>query len=190
MLFNGMNSKVDRTVVEGASHLNNKSGPWWKDRGLRTLNFLIFIPLMSEYVQGYDASLINNVQQLPVWQKGMTAPSTSDGCPFLLRHFTEFHHPTGSLLGILSASYWVGNVLGVFFITPLSDRWGRRLAMFFGSIVAIIGTALCTGAIDGQAKSLLYSAQALTFSCSGNVHCRTFAAWYRWSCGWRNWASE
>jgi hypothetical protein len=25
---------------------------------------------MSEYVQGYDASLINNVQQLPVWQKG------------------------------------------------------------------------------------------------------------------------
>lgn len=59
MLFTGMNSKVDRTVVEGASHLNNKVGSWWKDPGLRTLNFLIFIPLMSEYVQGYDASLIN-----------------------------------------------------------------------------------------------------------------------------------
>jgi len=78
MLVNGMNAKVDRTVVEGASHLNNKSGPWWKDRGLRTLNFLIFIPLMSEYVQGYDASLINNVQQLPVWQKGMSALDTED----------------------------------------------------------------------------------------------------------------
>jgi len=25
---------------------------------------------MSEYVPGYDASLINNVQQLPIWQKG------------------------------------------------------------------------------------------------------------------------
>ena len=62
--------KVDRKVVAQISHLNNKSGHWWNDRGLRTLNFLIFIPLMSEYVQGYDASLINNVQQLPVWQKG------------------------------------------------------------------------------------------------------------------------
>jgi hypothetical protein len=58
---------VDATVVAG---LSNKQGPWWKDRGLRTLNFLIFIPLMSEYVQGYDASLINNVQNLAVWQKG------------------------------------------------------------------------------------------------------------------------
>lgn len=71
MLLTGMNSKVDRGVVAGASHLNNKTGPWWKDRGLRTLNFLIFIPLMSEYVQGYDASLINNVQQLASWQKGV-----------------------------------------------------------------------------------------------------------------------
>lgn len=63
-------AKVDHEVVASASHLNNKVGPWWKDRGLRSLNFLIFIPLMSEYVPGYDASLINNVQQLPIWQKG------------------------------------------------------------------------------------------------------------------------
>lgn len=63
---------------------------------------------------------------------------------------TEFHYPKGSLLGILSASYWVGNVLGVLFITPLSDRFGRRMAMFFGSVVAILGTGLCTGAINGM----------------------------------------
>jgi MFS family permease len=50
----------------------------------------------------------------------------------------------------MSASYWVGNVLGVFFITPLSDRFGRRMAMFFGSVVAVIGTALCTGAVEGE----------------------------------------
>lgn len=64
-------AKVDASVVAGASRLTNKQGPWWNDRGLRTLNFLIFIPLMSEYVQGYDSSLINNVQQLTSWQKGM-----------------------------------------------------------------------------------------------------------------------
>jgi hypothetical protein len=70
MLFT-KSAKVDRSVVAEASHLNNKHGPWWNDHGLRALNFLILVPLMSEYIQGYDSSLINNVQQLPVWQKGV-----------------------------------------------------------------------------------------------------------------------
>ncbi|KAG4031583.1 hypothetical protein MFRU_009g03440 [Monilinia fructicola] len=129
MMFPTKAPRVDRDVLASSSRLTNKHGPWWHDRGLLKLNILIMIPLMSEYVQGYDASLINNVQQLKIWQK-------------------EFHYPKGSLLGILSASYWVGNVLGVLFITPLSDRFGRRMAMFFGSVVAILGTGLCTGAIN------------------------------------------
>lgn len=61
---------VDRKVVAQTSHLNNKTGHWWNDAGLRSLNFLLVVPLMSEYVQGYDASLINNVQELPSWQDG------------------------------------------------------------------------------------------------------------------------
>ncbi|KAH6661707.1 hypothetical protein B0J14DRAFT_333953 [Halenospora varia] len=79
---------VDRAVLVEHTLLNNKKGHWWNDKGLRTLNFLLFVPLRSEYVQGFDASLINNVQQLPIWQK-------------------EFHHPDGSLLGVIGASYWV-----------------------------------------------------------------------------------
>lgn len=63
--------RVDRDVLAFSSHLTNKRGPWWHDRGLLKLNLLIMIPLMSEYVQGYDASLINNVQQLKSWQSGM-----------------------------------------------------------------------------------------------------------------------
>jgi hypothetical protein len=62
--------KVNAQILSSSSPLTNKRGHWWNDRGLRTLNFLIFIPLMSEYVQGYDASLINNVQQLKSWQTG------------------------------------------------------------------------------------------------------------------------
>jgi MFS family permease len=56
----------------------------------------------------------------------------------------------------------VGNVIGVFFITPLSDIFGRRWAMFFGSIVAIIGTALCTGANSGMPNHRWSSFQLLT----------------------------
>lgn len=48
----------------------------------------------------------------------------------------------------MSASYWVGNVLGVVFISFLSDRWGRRLAMFFGSLICVVGTALTTAAMN------------------------------------------
>lgn len=124
------NARTNRNVLAATTPLNNKRGHWWNDRGLRTLNILLFVPLMSEYVQGYDASLINNVQQLKVWQN-------------------EFHHPHGSLLGILSASYWVGNVLGVCLIAFLSDRFGRRVAMFVGSLICIVGTALCTGSVNG-----------------------------------------
>lgn len=123
------NAQSDRQALAATTPLDNKTGHWWRDRGLLKLNLLLFIPLMSEYVQGYDASLINNVQQLKTWQN-------------------EFHHPKGSLLGILSASYWIGNILGVFFITAFSDGWGRRTAMFLGSTICILGTALVTGAVN------------------------------------------
>lgn len=64
------NAQSDRQALAATTPLDNKTGHWWRDRGLLKLNLLLFIPLMSEYVQGYDASLINNVQQLKTWQNG------------------------------------------------------------------------------------------------------------------------
>lgn len=43
-------------------------------------------------------------------------------------------------------------MLGVFIITPLSDMYGRRMAIFAGSIIAVIGSGLCTGAINGKTR--------------------------------------
>ncbi|KAF2086464.1 hypothetical protein K490DRAFT_57759 [Saccharata proteae CBS 121410] len=127
-------TQVERDALAATTRLNNKRDHWWRDRGLRTLNILFTIPLMSEYVQGYDASLKNNVQELSVWQD-------------------EFHHPKGSLLGILSASYWIVNILVVVSISFLSDRFGRRVAMIMGSMTCIIGTAFITGAVNGTSNS-------------------------------------
>lgn len=39
-------------------------------------------------------------------------------------------------------------MLGVVLITPISDRLGRRAAMFVGSMIALLGTALVTGAVN------------------------------------------
>ena len=63
-------SDVNRKALEETTPLNNKTVPWYKDAGLRKLNFMLFFLLLSEFTQGYDSSLINNVQQLKVWQTG------------------------------------------------------------------------------------------------------------------------
>ena len=42
--------------------------------------------------------------------------------------------------------YWVGNVDGVVFIASISDRFGRKISMFIGSVICLIGVGLSTGA--------------------------------------------
>lgn len=66
--------RVDRRALENTTLASNKQGPWWKDAGLCKLNSMLFFLMFSEFTQGYDASLINNVQQLKVWQNGMPYP--------------------------------------------------------------------------------------------------------------------
>ncbi|KAH8811137.1 sugar transporter [Xylogone sp. PMI_703] len=132
MLWKAQQSSINRHALETTTPSDNKSKPWYRDSGLRPLNFGLFFLLFSEFTQGYDASLINNVQQLTRWQK-------------------DFHHPGGSLLGLLSASYWVGNVIGVVFIAWVSDHFGRRVSMVFGSIQCLIGCAICTASVSTAA---------------------------------------
>lgn len=70
-------------------------------------------------------------------KKGLTGSVNSD-----------FGHPSGSRLGALSAAYWIGNVVGVVFIAGISDRFGRRISLLFGSTLCIIGVAICTAIIN------------------------------------------
>ncbi|GLA70775.1 hypothetical protein AtubIFM55763_000949 [Aspergillus tubingensis] len=99
---------IDRRALEDTTVVSNKHGPWWKDTGLRKLNLMLFFLMFSEFTQGYDASLINNVQELSVWQEG--------------------------------------NIVGVVFISFISDRLGRRYCLFFGAILCLAGTGMATGA--------------------------------------------
>jgi hypothetical protein len=43
---------------------------WIHDKGLRTLYFLLVIPLLSSSYQGFDGMIMNGLQLLPPWQKG------------------------------------------------------------------------------------------------------------------------
>lgn len=48
----------------------------------------------------------------------------------------------------MSASYWIGNILGVILIPLVADRLGRRIAIAIGSCLCIVGAAICTATVN------------------------------------------
>ncbi|KAK1579341.1 MFS hexose transporter [Colletotrichum navitas] len=118
-----MNSD-DRHALESTTPTTTKTVSWLKDPGLRPLNFGLFFLLFGDVAHGFDGSLINNLQQINQWQE-------------------DFDHPQKSILGALSASYWVGNILGVVLIPLVADRFGRRFAIAVGSFLCVGGAAIC-----------------------------------------------
>jgi MFS family permease len=62
------------------------------------------------------------------------------------RWHTDMKVPkTGGLLGIVTAIYTIGNIVGSFVAGPAGDRWGRRAGMFISAVIVIVGAVvLCT----------------------------------------------
>ncbi|CAI6342573.1 unnamed protein product [Periconia digitata] len=117
---------VSATVVEPLpeapqSLLDTKR--WWRHPNLRALNLWLLIPLLSIFSQGFDGSMMNGLQSVTYWRN-------------------YFGAPTGSTLGIFNAAYPLGGIVGVFFVTPVADRWGRRAGLALGAIVSILGAVL------------------------------------------------
>lgn len=59
-----------------------------------------------------------------------------------------FGTPTGATLGIFNAAYPLGGIVGVFLISPVADRYGRRVGIAVGSGLCCIGAALQGGAMN------------------------------------------
>lgn len=179
-MFAKRQDNADRRALEATTPQSNKVGPWWHDKGLRKLNILLFFPLLSEYTQGYDASIINNVQQLKRWQTGVYSPAMSL-IAYTDMQFPDFNHPHGQILGLMSAAYWVGNIVGVVFISSISERLGRRHSMMFGALLCILGTALATASVN-RVSHHLKSWPSTNSAHRGNVYCGQICSWSRWGC--------
>lgn len=54
--------------------------------------------------------------------------------------------PTSSDVGLITAIIFVGGFVGAFFASPLADRYGRRPALAFGSLLCVVGAALQSAA--------------------------------------------
>lgn len=98
-------------------------GHWWKNRGLILLNLALLIPLMTSVVNGLDSSLVNGLQILPEWQE-------------------YFGYPEGKIKGVINSAQFLGNLAGLPFSPFFSDWFGRRAALFIGSIVMLAGVAV------------------------------------------------
>lgn len=70
---------------------------------------------------------MNGLQTLPQW-----------------RNF--FDNPSAPILGTINAVYPVGKICGLFPCTWLADRYGRKIPMYAGFAIMLLGAALQGGA--------------------------------------------
>lgn len=106
--------------------------PWYRKPNLRRL-YLFLVPccLAVEATGGFDASMMNGLQSLKYWQEA-------------------FNHPKGATLGILTASYSMGAISALPFVSILSDHVGRRWSIIFGSLVMIVGAILQCFSVNSE----------------------------------------
>lgn len=90
---------------------------------------------------------MNGLQAVPTW----------DACEYYFKRLVfrprahtapVFGHPRSTILGLLSALYSLGSICSLPFVPFVTDRYGRRFAIIFGSIIMVIGSALQTASQD------------------------------------------
>lgn len=101
--------------------------PWYKNPRLIKLNTWILLLLITSTANGYDGSMVNGLQSLPIWE-------------------TDFNNPTGTKLGLLGAIQNIGSLCTVPIAPYFSDGIGRKKTLAFGAALMVIGAILQTAA--------------------------------------------
>ncbi|RDX55288.1 hexose transporter [Lentinus brumalis] len=118
----------DDTLV--GRYVQEDKVPWYRKRNLRLLYLLMFPTCIGiEMTSGFDSSMMNGLQAVPTWD-------------------AFFGHPRSTILGLLSALYSLGSICSLPFVPYVTDKWGRKFAIAFGSVIMIIGAALQTSSQD------------------------------------------
>ncbi|KAJ5716578.1 Sugar transporter [Penicillium malachiteum] len=107
--------------------LPENAPPWYKQRHLLRLNFIIVSLVMYSSANGYDGSLMNGLEDLDQWQAFMNTPS-------------------GAWLGWINAIYWLGCGVGYPSASWIANKYGRKPGVFVGYCFLALGTSLQTAA--------------------------------------------
>ncbi|KAH7353164.1 hexose transport-related protein [Pyrenochaeta sp. MPI-SDFR-AT-0127] len=120
--------------------LNNTHPQWWKDPGLRKLNFLIFTCYIGAKANGYVSSLISSLIANPRWIEDLNGLSNIN------------------TLGLVVAAHPLGCIAAFFPAPWLSDRFGRRAGIMFGNIGmtgGVLGQIFCSTSVQFLGMRLL-----------------------------------
>jgi MFS family permease len=108
---------------------NNTHPQWWKDPGMRKLNFLLLSCYMGAMANGYISSLINNLIANP-------------------RYFQDIEGLSNTkLVGLVTAAQSMGCIAAFFPAPWFADKYGRRMGIIAGNIgmvAGITGQIFCT----------------------------------------------
>ncbi|GAA6016598.1 hypothetical protein JCM11491_006009 [Sporobolomyces phaffii] len=102
---------------------NNTHKTWWKDPGLRKNFLAATVCYFGSFALGYDGSYLNTCQSLPTWQR-------------------YFDHPTGTRLGLFSASAYLPSLVLLPLFSISCDKLGRRISASIGAILVIAGAII------------------------------------------------
>ena len=107
---------------------------WWKKRNLRLMYVWLFCCCMGvEITSGFDSQLIGTLQFSVPFNKYF-----GDG--YLDKDGEHSINP--KIIGFMSACYQLGSILAVPIAPWLNQRYGRRMAIFVGSVIMVVGAIL------------------------------------------------
>src|ERR1700709_373640 len=103
----------------------------------------------------------------------------------ILPSYTDYFHLNAATTGLNTGSVFIGGFIGPIFSGVLSDRLGRRPAIFWGCVVTLIGIVLQTAAQNIAmfviARILLGLGSALSGVAAGVYLSETFPSrWRAW----------
>ncbi|KAH8898091.1 MFS general substrate transporter [Thozetella sp. PMI_491] len=101
----------------------NRQVRWWKDPGLRKLDFLLLSTFLGSMANGYNISLIAGLEAIPRW----------------FRDFEDLSDK--NTLGRLIAANAFGGLLSFFAAPWIADKLGRRWGIILSNL-GIMATAL------------------------------------------------
>ncbi|KIN03288.1 hypothetical protein OIDMADRAFT_53085 [Oidiodendron maius Zn] len=119
---------LDDAVQIADEVLYGKSSPWtWP---LIRLYCVLFIGYLCGCLNGYDGSLMGGLNVMKAYQEFFGMRSADSGT------------------GLVFAMYSLGSIPAVVLSGPVNDYLGRRMGMFTGAVLIIIGTCIQAPAIS------------------------------------------
>ncbi|KAF2670699.1 putative hexose carrier protein [Microthyrium microscopicum] len=143
--------------------------PAWVPESTTTLAFLLLIcSAVQSSTNGYDGSMLNGLNILP--------------------SYTNYFHLNPATTGLNTASVFIGGFFGPMVSGVITDRLGRRPAIFWGSVITLVGILLQTAAQNVAmfviARIILGFGTALSGIAAGVYLTETFPSrWRAWGVG-------